>query len=55
MKAKATDAARFAAGVARASNRNEFLYDVETLRAGANVCFQCSFEFNCRDDESQDG
>jgi hypothetical protein len=54
MKAKVTDAARFAACVARASNCSEFLYDGETLRTPANICFQCSFEFNCRDDDGQD-
>jgi hypothetical protein len=54
MKAKATDTARFLAGVARASNRSEFLDDVETLREGANICFQCSFESNCRDVDARE-
>jgi hypothetical protein len=43
MKAKATDAAWFVTRDALASNRNEFLYDVETLRTASKHLFPVQF------------
>jgi hypothetical protein len=53
MNAKAADAAPLAAGFAFASNCSEFLHGAEILRTRANICFQCGFDFDRRNDGAQ--